>query len=301
MKNPIMTRSYRILSYKVIKRMGLLKIQWLRDTIEPLKSTLHRARLFVTTEEYVATALFTMMITTPFAFLFLHFLLVNPFIAQGIGGITLSIALTAVYVGLILFTFIAYPSYRLDRMRESIERHLPYATAHMATIAGTGVPIFKVFKIIGRFEKYGQVANECKRIGRNIDVFGYDTITAVSEAAKKTPSSSFKDLLWGIVAITRTGGSERDFLLQKADEFMDKQETKEREFIDSLEVMAEIYTTVFVAGPILAIIMLTVMGTMGGLPFPLHPTLSFLTYIMLPILSIGFMVMIEGAKPSGGI
>lgn len=301
MKNPLMVKSYRILCLKIMKKLGLLEIEWLKRLIKPLKSTLHRARLFVTVEEYMATALFTMMITTPFAFLLIHFAFVKPFITQSIQGLILTFVITIIYDFSLLLSFISYPRYRLDRMRESIDHHLPYATAHMATIAGSGIPLFKVFKIVGQFEEYGEVAEECKRISRNIEVFGYDTLTAISETAKSTPSSDFKDLLWGLVAIDRTGGDERDYLLEKADELLEKQETKQREFIDSLEVMAEMYTTIFVAGPILAIILITVMGTMGGLPFSLRSIFRLLIYVVLPILSIGFIVLLEGAKPTGGV
>lgn len=301
MKNPIFTKEYMILSYKIIKRLGLLEIKPLKKTIDPLEETLHRARIFATKEEYVATALFTTIITLPLAFVLIHFPLVRGLLGIGPGAIILSSVITVAYAIGVIFIFIIYPSYKLDRLRESIENHLPYATAHMATIAGTGVPIFQVFKIIGNFEEYGQVAEECKRLGRNIDVFGYDTLTAISEAAKTTPSSSFKDLLWGMISISRTGGDIRRFLMEKSDEFMERQQTKQEEFIDSLEVLAEVYTTVFVAGPVLVIIMLTVMGTMGGLPFALRSIFSFLIYLILPILSIGFMILVEGSKPAGGM
>lgn len=299
MENILFTKPYRIFSYKLMKRLGLLKIKWLQDTIEPLRPTLKRAKLFVTVEEYIAMALFTAIITTPITLTFSYFFIMGFILGiTGAPALTLSLIISLGYFGGVVSSFILYPSYRLNTRREHLEKHLPYAAAHMATIAGTGVPMHQVFKIVGEFQEYKEVAEECKRISRNIDVFGYDTITAVSEAAKETPSPSFKDLLWGLVSITRTGGDARIYLLEKSNQFLEEQQTRQREFIDTLEIMAEVYTTLFVAGPVLAIVMLTVMGTVGGIPFPIKSAFALMIYLLLPIMSVAFMLVVEGSKPA---
>ncbi|MFW5902523.1 MAG: type II secretion system F family protein [archaeon] len=294
-------KSYRILAYKIMKRIGLLNIDWFTESMEPLKPTLKRARLYVTAEEYISTSLLTIMLTTPLAVTLFYFIFTE---IIGIGGAILLLIMTIITISYILGTFLAfliYPSYRLDKMRENMEKHMPYAAGHMATIAGSEIPMYKVFQTIGDFGEYGKVSDECRRIYRNIEAFGYDTITAISEAAKQTPSPNFKDMLWGLVSIEKTGGDVRSYLFGKSKQYMEEQKDKQREYIDSLEIMAEIYTTVFVAGPILAVIMITVMGTMGGLPMSLREIFILLIYILIPIASVIYLVMLKGARPETGI
>ena len=169
----------------------------------------------------------------------------------------------------------------------------------MATVSGTGVPIYLVFKIIGDFPEYGEIFKECRRIARNIEAFGYDTITALSEVAAETPSPSFKDLLWGVVSVTRTGGDMREFLIERARMYMENQRNLESEYLDSLELMAEMYTTLFVAGPVLIVVMGTIMGSVGSLPIGLELLFPLFIYVLMPIMAIGFMILIESSKPIG--
>ncbi len=298
MEAKLFTKRYRIISYKVMKRLKLLDLKPIQNKTKQLRPRFREAKLFVTAEEYIATALFTALLTTPIAFTVFH-LFITPILLDITGPLAaiVNIIITLMYISTILVAFIIYPSYKLNTKRENLEKHLPYAAAHMATIAGTGVPLYQVFNIVGDFHEYKEVADECRRIGRNIDVFGYDTITAISEAAKETPSPSFKDLLWGLVSITRTGGDVRIYLMGKSNQFLEEQETMQSEFIETLEIMAEVYSTVLIAGPILAVVMLTVMGTVGGIPFPLKAVFGIMIYLLIPTLSIAFMLIIEGAKP----
>ncbi len=283
-----------------MKRLGVLNITWLREFMDPLKPTLKRSRLFVTIEEYIATAIFTILITTPITAAFIYFVLTYLLELSGMLLIVPMVAAVIIYIVAIFLTFFIYPSFRLNQTRENMQKHIPYAASHMATVAGSEVPLYQIFKTAGKFKEYGKVAEECERISKNIEVFGYDPITAMSEAAKQTPSPSFKDMLWGLVSIERTGGDVREFLFEKAEQYMEEQQDKQREYIDSLEIMAEVYTTVFVAGPILAAIMVTIMGTMGGLPLSIRGIFTLLIYILIPILSVLYIIMLKGAKPETG-
>jgi flagellar protein FlaJ len=294
---PIFSRPYRVLSYKIMHRLRISTA--LSRYFESIKPLLHKAGLYMALEEYIATAIFTILITAPFLFIFVRTALITVYDIIAVAATVFAFVLTVVYVGGIFIGFFVYPQYKVDKIRRNIEMNLPYATTHMATVAGTGVPIYLVFKIIGDFPEYGELSKECRRIARNIEVFGYDTITALSETAAETPSPNFKDLTWGIVSIIRTGGDMRSFLIDKARLYMENQKNLENEYIDSLELMAEAYTTVFVAGPVLFVIMATIMGSVGSLPIDLGLLFTLVIYIIMPILAVGFILMVEGSKPIG--
>jgi hypothetical protein len=61
------------------------------------------------------------------------------------------------------------------------------------------------------------------------------------------------------------------------------------------------YTTIFVAGPILFVVMITVMGSMGSLGLPTDLIMTVVIYLLLPVASIGFIILIEGSKPVGSV
>ena len=293
----VFKRSYRLLAYKIFHKIGITK--YLKPMFKNTKQTLHKAELFMPVEEYIATALLTITITIPFIFLITRLIFLNiygltPLISTAIGLITITLTSLTLFLG-----FMIFPSYKVDNIKRNIELNIPYATTHMATVSGTGVPIYLVFKIIGDFKEYGELAKQCRRIARNIEVFGYDTVSALSEAATETPSPSFKDLLWGIVSITRTGGDMREYLIERARKYMDNQKNMESEYLDSLELMAELYTTLFVAGPVLFVVMATIMGSMGSLPIGLEIIFPIFVYLLMPLMAIGFMILIETSKPIG--
>lgn len=293
----IFRRSYRLLAYKIFYKLGVTK--YLKPIFKNTKQVLHKAELYMPVEEYIATALLTITIIIPFIFLITRLVLINiyeliPLIA------TIIATIGTIITSLLLFlAFMIFPSYKVDNIKRNIELNIPYAATHMATVSGTGVPIYLVFKIIGNFPEYGELSKQCRRIARNIEVFGYDTVSALSEIATETPSPSFKDLLWGIVSITRTGGDMREYLMERARKYMDNQKNMESEYLDSLELMAELYTTLFVAGPVLFVVMATIMGSIGSLPIGLELIFPIFIYILMPIMAIGFMILIESSKPIG--
>lgn len=294
---PIFGRSYRVLALKICKRFGI--VDFFSRKFKSIGPILHQAELYITLEEYISTALLTLILTSPFVFLIFH-LVFSVLYSINLGlSLLISFVFTIIYCAIFFIAFFTYPSYRISNIKRDIELNLPYATTHMATIAGTGVPIYLVFRIVGSFKEYGEVSKECRRIARNIEVFGYDTLTALSNAASETPAVSFKDLLWGIVSIMRTGGDLRSFLMEKARIYMENQKNIEEEYIDNLSLMAEIYTTVFVAGPVLFVVMATIMGSMGSLPLDLGVLFTLVIYILIPVMSIAFILLIEATKPVG--
>ena len=192
-----------------------------------------------------------------------------------------------------------YPQYRVNSLKNALDKHVAFAATHMATIAGTGVPPHVIFQMLGQFEEYGEIAKESRSISQNIVVFGYDTLSAISEVAQRTPSHKFKDLLWSVVATVRTGGDLRAMLVAKSKALMEEQRRIEAKYIETLSMFAEIYSTVFVAGVVMIFVLLSIMGILGGLPVPVKLVLQLTTYLGLPLASIGFIVMIETSKPSG--
>jgi flagellar protein FlaJ len=61
-------------------------------------------------------------------------------------------------------------------------------------------------------------------------------------------------------------------------------------------MIAEVYTTVMVAGPLMFVTMLMVMDLLGGTVFGLSPGLLvlILTFIVIPFSAIGVYIAVDG-------
>lgn len=289
------TKKFGILAYSIFKR-------WIPNMIpyfKGLKPLLAKTRMRISLEEYIASLLLTATVLVPgmtLAILLLVGVLAKTtLLTTLLIGIALMIILSITVVGV----YYVYPSYKVSTLKNELDKHLPFATMHMATIAGTGVPPHMIFKMIGEFKEYGEVATTCKRMYRDVSVLGYDTISALSNEAQRTPSNTFRDLLWGIVATIRSGGDLREMLLNHANALMSEERRVEAKYVETLSMLAEVYSTIFVAGIVVIFVLVSIMGIIGGLPLPMKLTLQVTTYFLVPIASIAFILVIETSKPSG--
>lgn len=69
---------------------------------------------------------------------------------------------------------------------------------------------------------------------------------------------------------------------------------------DTLGVLAEFYVVLLVAGPLIMVVMLAVMAMLGGgMPGLLDPRLllHLLTYVGIPLGSIGFLILLDMVSP----
>ncbi len=288
------------------KRYGLFARTLLKKPAEKTKKiflrlgpTLEKAQLGLTPTEYISSFLLTLILVLP---LIAILGLLGAYVVVGntlLRSIVLDIAIVTGSGGVMYLFYFIFPRTRINSLKRKLNQHAPYAATHLATLAGTGVPPSEIFRMLGEFKEYGEVAKTCERIARKIKVFGYDTLTAISKEAQTTPSNIMKDLLWTMVATIRTGGDLREVLTEKAASLLQEQRRKEEKYIETLSMMAEIYSTVFVAGVIMMFVLVSIMGIMGGLPIPVKLLLQTVTYIGIPIAAIAFLTIVESSKPTG--
>lgn len=291
----IATKKYSLLAYSLFKG----QVGYLRKYFANLKGALQKADLKVALDEYIASFLFSNLLLLPVVAAIAAVWAVAFMKAGIIGTLIFVVASMAISSGVLFVIYLGYPQYRVNALKNALDKHVAFAATHMATIAGTGVPPYTIFQMMGEFKEYGEVAKECRSISQNIVVFGYDTISAISDVAQRTPSHKFKDLLWSVVATIRTGGDLRAMLMSKSKGLMEEQRRTEAKYIETLSMYAEIYSTVFVAGVIMIFVLVAIMGILGGLPVPVKLVLQATTYVGVPGAAILFIVLVESSKPAG--
>ena len=272
-------------------------VKLIRRYFLDLKSDLQAAGMNFTLDEYLSMTLFTSLmvfVVENIIMAFIFGILTKDVISSLILGFTFSSA----FAGVIFFLFYTYPSVLKGKKADEIDRLLPFAVSYMASIAaGNPQPVY-LFKTISEFGEYGEVSKEAKDIVRNVEMFGMNFSDAVKREALRTPSRTFKEVLWGLLTAIESGASIESFLSQKANELMADYRRRVKRYSQLLSMLIQIYLTLIITGSIFFIVLTSIMASTAG--FSIVAIQSFIVFIFLPFISIIFLILIKTKSPTGG-
>jgi len=281
-----------------------------------LNADLVSARAGVTVERYLATAILA-SIAVALVFLVVGFIVTGIVIAfteaQGtsftnptglhlpyaVGPVPMSLILQVVgaLIGGLLAASITYmvalqwPSITKGTRASKINMTLHNAVAYMFAMRKGGAELLTIFRSISENANiYGEVALEFRQVVRDADFFGLDVVSAIRQLHITTPSNKLKDFLQDLLSVIESGGDMTHFLDGRVHLFQEEARYEQKNFLSFLALVAESYVTLFVAGPLFLIIIMVVMGMMGGSAVI---QLAAVVYLMLPVGTSIFMVMID--------
>ena len=267
--------------------------------LNPIKQEIMKSNLNMLFEVYVGKmitmAIMAFLLT--FSFIAAIFALIGmPFELSLASALIASAAVSAS----ILTLYHSYPFHLLTSKKTSIDTNGPFAINHMAAIAASGVPPFVVFKLLSTVPEYGEIANECKRIVRNVDTFGMDMITAIRNVADRTPSQDFRQFLYGMISTIDTGGDLRKYLENSAKDALFVYRLKREKYMQTLATYADFYTAVLIAAPLFFVAVLSIMSLIGGQIFGLSipDAMRLGIFVMIPLLNSVFIAFIHYTQPS---
>jgi len=283
--------AYRVFSERTGKLLPLFK---------DLDVNLQKSGLKVSFKGYVSLAILTTLLTVISA------CAVVPLVS--LLAFRLSLTLTLLYtVGATLFAgafsiigFYIYPLIKADSAKRSLEDGLPFTTGYLSILAGAGVPPAQMFHSLANIDASLAICDEAKNVVRDVELFGVDIISALDSASKRTPSEKFKELLEGFIATMHSGGELGKYLSERSSQYMRLKRIALKRLGDTLGVLAEFYVVLLVAGPLIMVVMLSVMAMLGGaMPGLLNPRLllHLLTYLGIPVGSIFFLVVLDMVSP----
>ncbi|HDQ05148.1 MAG TPA: hypothetical protein ENN36_00300 [Candidatus Bathyarchaeota archaeon] len=196
--------------------------------------------------------------------------------------------------------FYVYPTYRADSLKRDLEDEMPFATGYMSILAGAGVPPDFIWRSLAQIDASLSISNVARNVVRDVELFGFDVISALETTSKRTPSERFKEMLEGFISVVYSGGNLVKYLRNRSQEYMELKRISLKRFSDTLGVLAEFYVTLMVAGSLIFVVMLAVISMMGGGGFGFLDSrlmLQLLTYIGLPVGSVVFLVILDMASP----
>jgi flagellar protein FlaJ len=261
---------------------------------------LSRSGMRISFRAYVSLAILMSLLASFSLFIFIpiiffHILHLPPLssILFGVGASLLGGALT-------LIGFYLYPIYCADALKRRLEDGLPFTAGYMAILAGADVPPDHIFRSLARVGAPLAVSDEARTIVRDVELFGLDILSALESASSRTPSTRFKELLEGFIATVHSGGSLVKYLTDRSRQFMKLKRITLTRLSDTLGVLSEFYVTVLVAGPLILVVMLSVMVMLGGgMSGLLNPRLLLylLTYLGIPVGSLVFLIILDAFTP----
>lgn len=295
------------------------RIQERKEKYENLQVQLFQARIPLSYEMYVSNAIFysvlscvvglliglvlayvaTSVIGLPTAITKLEFSSSSAWVLQFKSifvGFFITVFFAALLGGVTYGLFMLYPGFQAGERKNEIDRHLPYAVTFMYALSKGGMNIIEVFRLLARSgDTYGEVSNEIDAVVREMDYFGHDMKTAISNISENTPSDRFHDLMHNLLTIIDSGGSIPRYFQDKSEQYLLKASVDQKGFLETLALLAESYVTAFVAGPLFIIIMGVMMAVMGS---GSEVMVYAIIYAVLPIGSLMFVVMISIITPS---
>lgn len=269
---------------------------------EDLKGDLIKGDIGLSLKEYVSIAAMTVTVVFIIEFPLLAFIVgMLPGFSIPMAflfSFTMSIFLTM----LLSFFFYVYPSIKVSGRARNIDYSLPFVTTYLATVSGSNAPPSMMFKILSQFTEYKEITKEANKIRRNIELLGMTPIEAMKKAAKQTPSTKFKELLWGITTTTRTGGDLTEYLHTKADSYMRDYRRAIAQYSETLSTFLQIYLTLITVGSIFFIIITTIIGAFGlteQLSTIIAVSQFAVIFLLLPVISVGFIQLLDSISPQG--
>ncbi len=212
-----------------------------------------------------------------------------------IGTILITIFSLLIFGGVTYAVFLLYPSVEAGNRRRNIDASLPYAINYVTSMSTAGITPAEVFRLLGDSPIYGESAVEARFIAREIDIFGRDLIDAMRLVSSSTPSKRMKEFLQGAMASIASGGNLTEYFRNKSEQYTLENRQTQKMFLDTLALISESYVTAMVAGTLFLIILQSIMSTMSGDNKPMF--LYAVIYLMLPLGSIGFVILISAMTP----
>jgi len=291
MKTKLQLLAYRIIGEKTARFLPLF-----RD----VDTNLHRSGIMISFKAYVSLCILTTLLASVLTLVLVPFVLISILHVSVYSSMLFSVGISSLAGASTVIGFYVYPIYRADNMKRMLEDALPFTTGYMEILARAGVTPYRIFRSLSQVDASLAVSREARVITRDVELFGFDVISALEAASKRSPSERFKELLEGFIATTHSGGKLANYLRARSRQYMKLNRIALRKFSDTLAVLSEFYVTMLVAGPLILVVMLGVMAMLGGNwagLFNSHLVLYLLTYLGIPVGSIIFLIILDAVSP----
>lgn len=298
-------RGYLRLSNKIFLERAKKLVA--RGKFRELGSSIKRANIDVLFESYISMIFFTtllafvvsILVTIFLVFFSLSFsppffsLVVESFFTRIVKIFWIPIVLPA---AAFLSTYF-YPMSEKKSIGAKINQELPFAVIHMSAISGSGIAPSEIFKIIVFNREYKHLRKEVRKVLNQINLYGYDLVTALNNAAKIAPSDKLADLFSGLSSTITSGANLSTFFEKRSESLLLEYRVEREKYTKLIETFLDIYISVVIAAPMVFLLLLILMSVSGIQVGFTSLQLSIFAVMGIAILNIIFLAILQMKEP----
>ncbi|MBU0959157.1 MAG: type II secretion system F family protein [Nanoarchaeota archaeon] len=273
-----------------------------------LKRDLIKANIKHISGGYVAMILFTTMLAAIAGLLIFIFLLFFsfsidwPIITMFDGEMKARMLNTFWIIFLMpIATFLlmySYPSMERKHTANKIDQELPFATIHMSAISASLVEPSKIFSIILSTKEYPNLEKEFTKLLNEINVYGYDLVTALRNVAFNNPSQKLAELFNGLATTINSGGDLPTFFDKRAQTLLFDYRLERERYTKTAETFMDIYISLVIAAPMILMLLL-IMMRVSGLGVALSTgTITLMMILGVSMINVLFLVFLQLKQPT---
>lgn len=267
-----------------------------------MEKDLAKTNIELIPSSYISIMLFTALVSFIVScFIFLFFMIFSlkefPFLSLNTESFLVRFpkvfwVMIIIPIAAFLFMYF-YPSLERKSAESKINQELPFATIHMATIAGALVEPSKIFSIIISTKEYPALQKEFTKLINFINVYGYDIVNSLRKVASASPSKKLSDLFNGLATTINSGGNLADFFNKRSQTLLFDYRLEREKYIKFSETFMDIYISVVIAAPMMLMLLLMIMK-ISGLGLSLSSSMISLVMVMgVSIINIVFLVFLH--------
>ena len=272
-----------------------LKRDLIKSNIESVSAT-YISVMFFTTLLSVIVAIFIALF-----FLFFNLSALPPFITmveEGIGIRFLKIFWLLFVIPAATFFFVyLYPSLEKRSLENKINRELPFAVIHMSAISGSMIEPSKIFGIIISTKEYPNLEKEFIKLQNEINIYGYDLVTALRNRSFNSPSRKLADLFNGLATTITSGGNLSGFFEKRSETLLFEHRLDMEKQLKTAETFMDIYISIVIAAPMVLMLVLMMMR-ISGLGISLSPSMiSLVMILVVSFINVFFLIFLHLKQP----
>ena len=284
-----------VFSYKLLND----HVKFLHPKLSSLEKSIKQAMIPIPFEVYVASMVFFSMIAGVCGIIMglvaIQYINIQPASVGFLLPLITGLMLFGMTFGLLKLI----PSIRVKNRSSRLNEEIPHFIGYMSTLATSGLTLEGIFKAIAKEETNEDIVKDARFITRNINILGMELITAIKDLIDRTPVGPYSELLDGAIVTVSTGGDLKEYFNATAKVQLEEKKMLLQKTTEALGSVAEIYTILLIVFPLLAVIMLSIMGIMspslGG--FDLITLMNILTFGVIPLSGVLMLIMMDTMVP----
>ncbi len=261
-------------------------VEALTNSLRGLDQDLYRASILMPKEKYVALMLAVAIFAGIFGFLFAYLLYVPVDMSTLVGFLG--------FVGGFLYMRY-YPRMVWKRRVVEVERAMPYALRHMASLLSAGVGISEALLSVARAD-YGVISEEFELILRDMRT-GSSFEDALTKFDEKMGSENVSRVVKQILRAIKFGGNLSEILYKLAEDFAFEYRMKLVEYVQRVNGIAFIYMFMTIVMPTMFVVGILAGSVMSQQLILPPETLAVILLFAFPALSFIVVNMIKKGEP----